>query len=213
MTSENLVGVAYGGLYDDEPKHDFSLEYSGRLKHYNAHVRIQGKLLSFVLSRDWKEISEDIQIGLIQSLLMKALKKPKKSLEFDLYNNFVKKLHLAAPERKAAPTLKASFDRVNRHYFYGILEMPNLRFGQMARRTMGSYDFHTDTITISLLLESAPERLLDYIVYHELLHKKLKFSSTGLRTSYHSGEFRKRERSFQNAEAVEKELSRFLARF
>jgi predicted metal-dependent hydrolase len=208
-----LVEEAYRGLYVDEPRHLFSLEYSGRLKNYNAHVRIEANRLRFVLSNEWKNISDDIQIGLIQSLLMKVLKKPRKSLQFDLYNNFVKKLHLAATERKADPVLKESFERVNDKYFYGTIEMPNLEFGKMAKRTLGSYHFHTDTVTISPLLAGAGPELLDYIVYHELLHKKLKFNTSGLRTSYHSSEFKKREKSFEKAPQVESELKRFLARF
>jgi hypothetical protein len=207
----NLVRDAYKGLYGEEPEHDMTLEYSNRLKDYNAHVKIAGRRLLFVLSADWEDVNEDIRSGLIQSLLIKALKRPGGSMNLDIYNNFVKKLHLAVEKREPHPVLKESFDRVNQKYFYGTMEMPNLVMGRRATRTLGTYHFHTDTITISSVLGHADPELLDYIMYHEVLHKKLKFSSSGLRNRYHTGDFREKEKQFERSEEVERRLKAFLA--
>lgn len=208
---QDLISEAYFLLYE-EPliKYNPSIKYSKRLKDYNARVKIIGSKLDFHLSSSWKDIDKDIQIGLVQELLARVLKKPRNTIYLDLYHNFIKKLHLVAPKSESHPKLEDSFNRVNERYFFGMLESPNLLFGSKSKRTMGTYNFQTDTITISKILYDAPERLLDYIMYHEMLHKKLKFNANGLRYSYHSGEFRKKEKEFEDSDKIDKELNRFL---
>jgi predicted SprT family Zn-dependent metalloprotease len=207
----DLVKNAYCGLYSENlTEYSCSLRYSTRLKAFNAHVRISKDHLGFALSSRWKDVSEDIQIGLLQDLLIKVLKKPAKSMYVDLYHNFIKKLHLVTPGKKADSVLEASFERVNAEYFFGLIDTPNLVFGRPSKRTLGSYNFHTNTITISPLLRDAPRRILDYVIYHELLHKKMQFSTGKLRNLYHSQEFRRKEKEFADAKEIEKEIKHFL---
>ena len=70
----NLAEEAYAELYPQkEIKFNFSLKYSRKFKPYNANVKLFGSSLIFNLSRDWKKISKEIQMGLIQELLAKIL--------------------------------------------------------------------------------------------------------------------------------------------
>lgn len=192
---------------------NFEIIYSGRLKPYSAHA-IYDKNLNFVefkLSKKWRGISDDIKIGLLQELLMKLLKIKKRTMNVDLYNNFIKNLHKAIPKTKIEPMLKESFDRVNEKYFFGMADMPNLKFGSESTVTLGHYDFKTDTITISRIFEKHPE-LLDYIMYHELLHKKFKFRNSGMKNIYHSKRFKEEEKRFEGFEEIQKIIKRLLAR-
>ena len=129
------------------------------------------------MSKKWKTISKEIQIGLIQSLSLKIFKEKKKTTNIELYNIFMKKIHIAAPKIKFDPTLEKSFHKVNEKYFYGLIEKPNLVWGDFSLRKLGSYEYGSDTITISKVLQNQGF-LIDYIMYHELLHKKHKFKIT-----------------------------------
>ena len=69
-----LIKEAFQELYPNkELNYSLSLKYSRKFKPYNANVKRYGNNLIFNLSRDWKKISREIQIGLIQELLAKIL--------------------------------------------------------------------------------------------------------------------------------------------
>jgi predicted SprT family Zn-dependent metalloprotease len=203
----DLIEKAYLEMYAAPLDRPHSLLY-GRLRNFNARISIRSETIRFQLSRKWMSVSEEIQIGLIQLLLGKILKRPKKTMNIDLYHNFIKNLGSVTPTKSVEPLLRESFERVNEKYFYQLIDLPNLVFGKPATSTMGSYNFHTNTITISPILRNASQRALDYIMYHELLHKKLKFTSKSLRNHYHSRAFRQKEKQFENSQQIEKELDR-----
>jgi hypothetical protein len=207
----NIIHEAFKQLYPDkELKYNTSIKYSNKFKAYNSNVRITGNHLQFNLSKKWKEIDRNICIGLIQELLIKVFKESKKTLNIELYNSFIKKLHIAAPKTETHPILEDSFNRVNNKYFYGMIEKPNLKFGTYSRTKLGSYEYQTDTITISRIFENSPQELLDYIMYHELLHKKLKFYNQSGRSYHHTAEFKKRECEFENSAEVERKIKKLI---
>jgi hypothetical protein len=105
--------------------------------------------------------------------------------------------------------LDASFDRVNQEYFSGFIEKPNLVWSEGVNR-LGFYDYGADTIAISRILAN-DQRLLDYIMYHEMLHKKHKFSHKG-RVIHHSRQFREDERRFRDSAALEHEIEQLVRR-
>ncbi len=205
-----LIKEAFNQLYPDkEVKYSFSLKYSRKFKPYNANVKRYGDSLMFNLSKEWKKISKEIQIGLMQELMVKILKeKNKKTINMELYNLFMKNVHLAVPKTKSDEILEESFDRVNESYFSGMLDKPNLQWGSDSTSKLGSYEYGSDTITISTIFKDVQQKLLDYVMYHEMLHKKFKFQSKNGRNLHHSNEFKKREAKFENRELIEREISK-----
>jgi len=207
----HIVEESFQRLYPDK-----SYCYEGRIKYtdhfsaFNANVKKRGSILIFGLSRKWKEVDREIKIGLLQELLGKILKDRRKSINIDLYNNFVKTLHLSAEKEAGEPLLEDSFRRVNERYFYGMIEKPNLVFKGDSRRRLATYAYHTDTVSVSTKFRNAPEEIIDYLVYHELLHKKLKFKSSVERTVHHSPQFRRMEREFENSSEIEKQIQQWL---
>lgn len=213
MASAELIIRAFQELYPDRAfNYHARLIYSGRFKDYGANCSLRGNVLEFKMSRRWHGISEEIQLGLIQELMTKLWKARKKTINIDLYNNFVKNIHMTIPKRKSHPTLQESFDRVNQRYFLGLVEQPNLVWGKESVRTFGSYDFKTDTITMSRIFLEAEERYLDYIMFHEMLHKQRKFEVRGSKTFYHDSKFKNAEKVFKDADKIEKELNRFASK-
>jgi predicted SprT family Zn-dependent metalloprotease len=109
------------------------------------------------------------------------------------------------PKTETEPVLAESFERVNSEYFNGLIDKPNLVWCN-GRSRLGFYDYGRDTIAISRVLEDR-QRLIDYVMYHEMLHKKHKFNTKG-RIRHHSKDFRQDEKAFRDAELLEKELGR-----
>ena len=220
-----IVEEAFSRLFPGSAfNFEAQLGYSARFKPYNATVRKTGNLLDFSLSRSWEGVSEEIVIGLIQRLLIRILRRggfPSRSvasvlasLNMQLYDDFIKEIsEVVVPDGAGSDeTLESSFKRVNEAYFLNLMEKPQLKWGVGSFRKLASYDYHTNSITVSSLFADAPGRLLDYLVYHELLHKKLKFSSSNGRTIHHGSEFRGLEAQFKDSGAVEGELNSFLRR-
>ena len=213
----DLIKEAFEEIYPNrEIRYNFSLKYSRKFKPYNANVKLYGNNLIFNLSKDWKKISKEIQIGLIQELLIKILKdmgkNSKKTINMDLYNKFLKNVHIAIPKTKTDEILEASFDRVNEAYFSGMLNIPNLEWGNNSTSKLGCYTYGNDTITISTIFKNEDKKLLDYVMYHEMLHKKFKFESRNGRTLHHSPEFKRMEAKFENCDSIEKEISKLARR-
>ncbi len=186
---------------------DAGIKYSGHFHGYNANIRLDKfrKKLVINMSRQWRGVDRDIKKGLVQELLCRMFKKNVSTRSTDLYHIFIKHVHLAVPKTKTHELLEQSFKRVNDSYFYGLVEQPNLVLGE-GLRTLGHYNYGTDTITLTKHLLDYPD-LLDYVMYHEVLHKKQKFTSKNGRHYHHTSEFRKKEREFPDAALMEKKLS------
>ncbi len=206
----NLAERAFSGLFPDkDPKeYRFLMKYSGRFSDFNANVRKCGNRISFGLSRRWQEVDTEIQLGLIQELMGKVFKLRKTTPSIRLYHIFIKNVYLAATKKKSHPSLIEAFNRLNKTYFFESMDMPNMRFGKASMVTLGSYNYHTDTVTISRILKDADNTsVIEYVLYHELLHKKLKFKNKSGRAYHHTSEFRKREMQFPDHKKIEKSIS------
>jgi predicted metal-dependent hydrolase len=199
------------------------LNYSGHFNNYNANVRYSRTKVEFNLSRLWKNVDEDIQKGLIESLIVRMYKlRGIKTPNMLLYENFMKGLSKYAKKHRYDPQIEKSFNRVNEKFFEGMMEKPNLVFGNETFRKLGSYEYGTDTVYISTIFKDLPEdtddkKYLDYVVYHELLHKKHTFNVKNGRHQAHTTAFRNDERKFgiTNEDVnvdMEKELNNWLRR-
>lgn len=204
---KDLIPLSYTLLYPDKPLQFTSeLKYSGKFKGYNANIRLTRNHLILNLSRKWKKVSPEIQIGLIQELMVKLFKNRVQTVNMDLYSYFMKNLSITIANKKSHPVLEASFNRVNNIFFDNFLDSPNFALCNSSRK-LGCYEYGTDTIQITKHLLDDQEAL-DYVMYHEMLHKKLKFRGSCGRHHYHTKEFKQLENKFPNAEQIEKRLSK-----
>lgn len=209
----DLVRKAFRLLYPDveDTRYTFHLRYSRAFSPYNANVRYMrnGKEYRFRMSHLWRDVDADIQIGMVQHLMMKAFPfDAEEENNIDLYEAFLRNVHKAVPKTESDPALLASFTRVNEEYFTGNMDRPNLCWGKASRRRLGHYSYGSDTITVSAIFKRAPPEVLDYIMYHEMLHKKHKFRSSGTRSYHHTRAFRDDEKRFRGAD--ERMLQGFL---
>ena len=204
----SLLEQAYKELYPTGTASNFILKYSGRFKGYNGNIRMRLGEITVNMSRQWKGVSPDIQKGLMQELLVRLFKTKKQTIHMELYHHFIKSLSSVAPITHTHPVLEESFKRVNELLFNGMMNQPNLKIGNGVNR-LGTYEYATDTITISKIL-FGNEELMDYVMYHEMLHKKHQYKAKPGRHLHHSTQFKQDESRFPNAEGLEIELHRLV---
>lgn len=206
----DLPKRAYVEMYGHEPAGRIEIRYHAGFKGYNARVRKHRNDIEFSLSKKFSSCEPEIQIGVMQFLFNRLNKTKVKTDNIDMYNAFLKHMSDLAPVTKTDPYLEESFGRVNNEYLNGLMSKPNLVWGNHSVRLLGTYTYATDTIMISSVLRDAPQELLDSVMYHEMLHKKHKFScSAGGRTHSHTKAFREEEKKY-SVKDVEARLQRFL---
>ena len=107
--------------------------------------------------------------------------------------------------------LEMSFKRVNQLYFHDSLSRPHLIWSsRLTFRKFGHYQWDIDTVMISQTLDNirVPEFVVDYVMYHELLHKKLGIRYVNGRRLSHTKNFWDEEQKFIQFEQAKKYLDR-----
>lgn len=101
--------------------------------------------------------------------------------------------------------LEVCFDRVNRQYFNGEFKRPDITWStKRSRYILGRYDSLHHTIFVSRIFDSAaaPQYVIDYIIFHEMLHAKHRSRVQDSRCIVHTREFRADERRFADYSAA-----------
>jgi predicted metal-dependent hydrolase len=106
------------------------------------------------------------------------------------------------PARGHFYDLDAIFEELNTRFFHGLMARPRMSWSQTkTRRILGHYDPAHNAIIISRIFDhpAVPKYVLDYIVYHEMLHLKHPVKLRGSRRCVHSAEFQAEEKLFPRA--------------
>jgi len=111
----------------------------------------------------------------------------------------------------AAHDLERMFAALNRGYFDGALQRPRLGWSRHAwRAQLGCFDPALDQIVINVRLDrtSVPKHVVEYVLYHEMLHVKhpVRVARCGLEA--HSQKFRKEEQKFHAYRSARRFLDR-----
>jgi len=170
---------------------------------------------------------EDVIEALAHILLAKMYRKPIErqfSLRYRRYTasrHIVEKAHLIRQirgrKRMQTPegrtyNLEEIFDDLNVRFFFGLLARPQMSWSPgHARNRLGHYDPAHNAIVISRIFDHprVPQSVLEYVVYHEMLHLKHPVKLRGSRRCVHSAEFQAEENLFPEAA----EAKRFLLHF
>ena len=95
--------------------------------------------------------------------------------------------------------LNRCFARLNRRYFGGKLCKPTLTWSvRRSRRQLGYHDDHLNLIVISRWLDraSVPPYVVDYVMYHEMLHMVIPIEYRQGKRVVHTQEFKQKENEF-----------------
>ena len=103
------------------------------------------------------------------------------------------------PARGLFYDLDAIFETLNTRFFHGLMARPRMSWSQTrTRRILGHYDPAHNAIIISRIFDhfAVPAFVVEYIVYHEMLHLKHPVKLRGSRRCVHSAEFQAEEKLF-----------------
>jgi hypothetical protein len=106
---------------------------------------------------------------------------------------------IAESPRGQAHDLAPMFARLNRRYFAGRLRRPRIGWSERAWRSQfGLFDPALNQIVLNRRLDRAavPAFVVEYVLFHEMLHVKHPLRATRCHMQAHSREFLKEEKRF-----------------
>src|SRR5438309_3236513 len=180
----------------------------------NTTIRLRDGRLLVRLSDLLEGAPETVLRAIAHILLAKMYRKPIDRGHATRYRRYVasheivRKAHLVRQMRGRkllhSPRghfydLDAIFEDLNRRFFHGLMARPRMSWSQTkTRRILGHYDPAHNAIVISRIFDhpGLPAYVLEYIVYHEMLHLKHPVRLRGSRRCVHSAEFQAEEKMF-----------------
>jgi hypothetical protein len=109
--------------------------------------------------------------------------------------------------------LRDVFEELNFKYFHGLMARPELGWSLKPSRTcLGHYDASHHVIVLTSLLDSisAPQIVVEFIMFHEMLHLRFPTEHRGARQCIHTKAFKEAEKSFEQYEEAKLALKQFL---
>lgn len=188
----------------------------------NAGSSIQWKdgRLEASLSDVFQQAPESVQEALAWILLCKLFRKQTPPRHLDRYRRFlnrkevVRSVEQVRRERGRKRILSpqgAHFDLVelfedlNLRFFFGLMARPELGWSPTRSRTiLGHYDVAHHTIVISRWLDGpdVPRYVVEYVMYHEMLHLRFPEERSGSRRCVHTQQFREAEQAFPDYQSA-----------
>jgi hypothetical protein len=98
------------------------------------------------------------------------------------------------------------FATIDQEYFSGQMIKPRLVWsGVLSSRKLGHYERTRDRVVMSQILDDnrIPRCVVEFVLYHELLHKHHGIKWVNGRCLVHTREFRYSERKFRQYQAAE----------
>lgn len=228
QTSDRMLRLfeeTHRELRPRSPVPELRVEFFG-FANVNNTIRLrQGRLL--VRISDLLEgAPEHVLRAIAHILLAKMYRKPIDRQQAARYRRYVSSRHMSSKahlvrqvrgrKRILSPRghsydLEAIFDDLNRRFFHGLLARPQMTWSsERARNRLGHYDPAHNAIVVSRVFDHprVPRYVLEYIVYHEMLHLKHPVKLRGSRRCVHPPEFQAEEKLFTRLA----EAKQFLAR-
>lgn len=224
MKLEPIFGAAHLLLKPRTPVPEIRIEFFpfAGLSHT---VRLRDGRLQVRLSDIFIDAPSEVHESLALILLAKLYRKKVDDSHHRTYRAFTlrgdiqERARLARHDRGRAARMASSrgrhvdldavFDRVNEQYFEGKLDKPKLSWSaKKAKYVLGRYDAFHQAIFVSCVFDSCevPAYVVDYIMFHEMLHVKHQSCVHDTRLVVHTAEFRNEERRFRQYEDAKRWL-------
>lgn len=180
----------------------------------NHTIRIRKQRIYVRISDLLRDAPPPVQRALAFILMAKLFRKRASAEHQKLYRQYAYQPHVVRASELARRArgrkhltggagkcynLDQLFARLNRRYFDGALPRPALSWSQRrTKRILGHHDHVHDAIVISRSLDEPeiPEFLVEFVLYHEMLHLKHRPRQINGRRVYHHAAFRSDERRF-----------------
>lgn len=197
-----------------------------RFASVNNTIRLREGRLLVRISDLLEGAPEPVLRAIAHILLAKMYRKPIDREHATRYRRYVSTHHMSEKAhlvrqmrgRKRITTarghvyhLEEIFEDLNLTYFHGLMARPLMTWStERARNRLGHYDPAHNAIVVSSVFDHprVPRYVVEYIVYHEMLHLKHPVKLRGSRRCVHSPEFQAEENLFEKLEAAREFLKR-----
>ena len=187
-----------------------------------------GGSLSFKISDYMLDAPEEVLESLAWYLLCRAMGRECPRIRATRYLDYARSRELWEPKKDlymrrsrsltfvpqgAARDLREVFDYVNTFYFSGKVQSPILAWAsESPRRRLGFYLAPLNLLAANTVMDSerVPRYVLEFVVFHELLHQVNAGDGRGIRRVRHDAEFRNQERAFSHYDDAERWLAKLV---
>ena len=219
MTEHNLQLVYEELLKDYFPKrrHKIEVSFSGS-KALRHTIALEGGMIRFSIAGTLRNAPHEV-LKILGLILLARLFRYKVDYKIRrIYNAWVQENVLAQRQRLVrAPSkrytakgdyfdLEDVFTRINHLYFGGELPKPVLGWSlKKAYTRLGFYCAERNLLVISRIFDSrkTPPNVLEYLMYHEMLHIRFPVKTINGRRQIHGKEFRKIEQTFPEFKKIQ----------
>ena len=192
----------------------------------NHTIRIRDGEIYVRIGEICREMPPMSQRGLAYILMGKLLRKKIPAGMRDIYDAYIDSTHLREKAthakktrgRKVVTTSKGEvydldeiFQTINDEYFNGTVKKPVLTWSaKKTYRILGHHDATHDHVAISRSLDdtSVPRYVVEYVIYHEMLHIVHPTQHINGRRHNHTPAFKKDEQRFRHFDAAETWIER-----
>ena len=212
-TVEEIYGRVFRQIRPRLPAPAVVVEYR-RFTNLTSNIRLVGGRLVVRISDLLEAAPAPVQEALAYILISKLFRERPPAPMTALYRHYlgrqemrgsIHQLRQQRGSKRLEPPqgqyfdLEQIFERINATYFAG--ELPKARLGWSPRRSrtiLGHYDAAHHSITVSRRLDQAtvPAFVVDYVMFHEMLHIKHPVEHQGAGRKIHTRNFKQEEKSF-----------------
>ena len=199
---------------------EFKLYHIGPL----YKIREQNKTIEIVAQESFLYAPDRVFLALLDTALQPSSESSKQiireyasGIQYKTIREFLEYLSIPRGSFSTGKhhDLEKSFNRVNKYLFSDKLIKPHLVWNnRLTRRKFGHYQEGTNTVMVSISLDhpGVPEYVIDYVMYHELLHQKLGARLRHNRRYTHTPEFKKKELDFSRIKEAQQFLNKLSRR-
>ena len=188
-------------------------------KNLRHTIEMNHKTVLIRLSHLIAEAPDTVLDALGQILLFKLFRYKSNPAHRKIYNSYINQhivpglpeiKHRISPHYTPAGSyfnLKEIFQNINMHYFKGQLDEPKLGWSlKPSYARLGFYDATRNLLVISQIFDShkTEPAVLEFLVYHEMLHIFFPTESINGRRRIHPPEFRRKEQEFPGYDKIQK---------
>lgn len=180
----------------------------------NGRIHLDGQLLRVHLSDLWRSAPAGVVESLAEILVSKLFRRQVSQEHSDRYREWVntEEVHAEmvrlrrergrksfAPAKGECFDLDTLFDRLNELYFESALSRPRLGWSlALSSSLLGHYDPPHHAIVLNRVLDSPqmPPLVVEFVLYHEMLHIRFPVELRSGRRHIHTRPFRAAEKLF-----------------
>src|SRR5262249_45333298 len=221
---ESIFATAHRQLRPRTPLPEIRVEFFP-FAGLNHTVRLHQNRMAIRLSDIFVDAPTEVYRSLAFILFAKLYRKTIDDFYYRNYRSFIMAEHIQERARTARNQrsrgvrltgprgkyvdLESLFNRLNEEYFGGSLAQPRLSWSvKKSRYILGRYDAIHHVIFISRLFDvpDLPPYVVEYVLFHEMLHLKHRSRVHDSRTMVHTPEFRAEEKTFRDYEKAKLSL-------